>query len=71
MAKFILGQSYFPSILHAFKYYECQYEKEYVEDMVINREISIGIPYLSQDDIKNGAKIILLDNGLRYGIEFL
>ena len=59
----IIGTAYFPTLIAAIRYYRPHYNIEEVQRKVKDGEIIIGKP-----KIKDGEKLILLDDRTRYGI---
>ena len=61
----VFGTAYFVSIVAARRYYrDYGFNGEDVARKVSECEIYIGQP-----DLKAGEKLVLLDNGLRYGVD--
>lgn len=63
----IIGTSHFPSVKLAINYYRPYFgpaARTEVYRKIAEHEIGIGPP-----PVKEGEKIVLLDNGRRYGVE--
>jgi hypothetical protein len=63
----ITGTSYFPSIDAAADYYK---DYHYTSTRAaVMRKITDGEIHIGKPTLKQGQRLVLVDNGLRYGIE--